>query len=211
MCANTPNGNTPSPAPKRAVAALILLFAIAATPANGQFMAANPDLGFILGAGRVALTPPPALGGKPASAEAVDRNAVGSIRPAPPSGGAAVVAPVLAASVSGGTAQGVMNAGPPSALSHSPAAAPAHLPTTDADAGFVLRHLPNNIQGFRLSGETGASEWPIYLSATQARSRLRFRLGYISAVSVMPEASKITVSINDVEIGATRVDAFDKV
>ncbi len=211
MRANTPNRNRPPPAHSRAAAALTLLFTMAATPASGQFAPASPDLGLLLGAGRIALTPPPALGGKPASAEAVDRIAVGSIRPAPAWGRAALVAPAFAASVPAGTAQGVANVAPPPARSPSPAAAPAPLPTTDANAGFVLRHLPNNVQGFRLSGETGASEWPIYLSAAQARSRLRFRLGYISAVSVMPEASKITVSINDVEIGATRVAAFDKV
>ncbi len=211
MYANPLSRNMPPPAPKRAAAALTLLFAIAATPASGQFMTANPDLGFIFGAGRIALTAPSALSEKPASTEAVDGDAVGSIRPAPPWGPAAAVAPNLPPSDLAGTARGVLNAAAPPALSPSPAAAPAPLAATDADAGFVLRHLPNNIQGFRLNGETGASEWPIYLSAAQARSRLRFRLGYISAVSVMPEASKITMSINDVEIGATRVAAFDKV
>ncbi len=53
----------------------------------------------------------------------------------------------------------------------------------------ILRHLANNIQGYRLAGETGASEWPMYLTDKQARRRLQFQLGYLSAVSVMPEAS----------------------
>ncbi|WP_246664542.1 cellulose biosynthesis cyclic di-GMP-binding regulatory protein BcsB [Rhodoblastus acidophilus] len=74
----------------------------------------------------------------------------------------------------------------------------------------VLRHLPNNIQGFRLQGETGASEWPIYLSETQALRKLSFRIGYLSAVSVMPEASTLTVFINDVAIGETHINAPNK-
>ena len=74
----------------------------------------------------------------------------------------------------------------------------------------VLRHLPNNIQGYRLHGEIGASEWPIYLSETQALRKLSFRVGYLSAVSVMPEASTLTVSINDTIIGETRINAPNK-
>ncbi len=78
-------------------------------------------------------------------------------------------------------------------------------------AQTVLRHLPNNIQGFRLSGEIGASEWPLYLSQAQARSALKFRVGFLSSVSVMPEASRLTVSINDVTIGATEISADNAV
>jgi hypothetical protein len=74
----------------------------------------------------------------------------------------------------------------------------------------VLRHLPNNIQGYRLHGESGASEWPIYLSETQALRKLKFRVGYLSAVSVMPEASTLTVSVNDVVIGETHISAANK-
>jgi hypothetical protein len=78
-------------------------------------------------------------------------------------------------------------------------------------ADLVLRHLPNNIQGFRLNGEIGASEWPIYLSEAQTRRPLRFRVGYLSAVSVMPEASTLTVFINDVAIGTTKIHAPNRV
>jgi cellulose synthase operon protein B len=80
-----------------------------------------------------------------------------------------------------------------------------------AEPQGVLRHLPNNIQGFRLSGEIGASEWPFYLSDAQTRSALKFRVGFLSSVSVMPEASRLTVSINDVVIGTTEVSAANAV
>ena len=71
--------------------------------------------------------------------------------------------------------------------------------------GDVLRHLPNNVQGFRLSGETGSSEWPFYVTTAQARSTLRFQIGYLAAVSVMPEASHLTLTINDVVVGRTNI------
>ncbi|MBK9081489.1 MAG: cellulose biosynthesis cyclic di-GMP-binding regulatory protein BcsB [Rhizobiales bacterium] len=76
-----------------------------------------------------------------------------------------------------------------------------------APAAQRLRHLPNNAQGYRLAGEIGASEWPIYLTDAQAAAPLRFQLGYLSAVSVMPEASTITVQINDRTIGEARIQA----
>ncbi|MBL8587778.1 MAG: cellulose biosynthesis cyclic di-GMP-binding regulatory protein BcsB, partial [Methylobacteriaceae bacterium] len=80
-------------------------------------------------------------------------------------------------------------------------------PPPAAPAGPRLRHLHNNAQGYRLAGEIGASEWPIYLTAAQAAAPLRFQLGYLSAVSVMPEASTLTVQINEVTIGAAPIKA----
>ena len=64
--------------------------------------------------------------------------------------------------------------------------------SADANTGVVLRHLTNNVQGYRLAGEIGASEWPIYLTEAQVRRKLQFQLGYLAAVSVMPEASTLT-------------------
>jgi len=77
--------------------------------------------------------------------------------------------------------------------------------------GAVLRHLTNNIQGYRLAGEIGASEWPIYLTLGQARRKLQFQLGYLAAVSVMPEASTLTLMVNDEVVGVTQVSAFTTV
>lgn len=75
----------------------------------------------------------------------------------------------------------------------------------------ILRHLANNVQGYRLVGETGSSEWPIYLTEKQARRRLQFQLGYLSAISVMPEASRLTLLINDQPVGATAITAVQTV
>ncbi len=95
------------------------------------------------------------------------------------------------------------------------AAAPAGPPPTTHSAplgvgqgvasGEVLRHLTNNIQGFRLTGEIGSSEWPFFVTAAQAQLRLRFQVGYLAAVSVMPEASYLTLTINDVQVGRTNI------
>ena len=38
----------------------------------------------------------------------------------------------------------------------------------------VIRHLTNNIQGYRLSGEIGTSEWPVYFTQAQTQDRLQF-------------------------------------
>lgn len=73
--------------------------------------------------------------------------------------------------------------------------------------GGRLRHLPNNAQGYRLAGEIGASEWAVYLTDAQASGSVHFQLGYLSAVSVMPEASQLVVRLNDVEIGRSAIQA----
>jgi hypothetical protein len=86
-----------------------------------------------------------------------------------------------------------------SAPEATPRAEPVRAPES------VFRHLPNNIQGYRLIGEIGASEWPMFLTEAQSRASLRFRVGYLASVSVMPEASNLTVSINDKVVGRTRI------
>lgn len=113
---------------------------------------------------------------------------------------------------------------PPSAAPADVAPAPTPVPETtvgpettaasETTAGprrTVLRHLGNHVQGYRLSGEVGASEWPMYLTARQARRKLQFQLGYLAAVSVMPEASRLTLFVNDQPVGATVIAAVQTV
>ncbi|MBV1702860.1 MAG: cellulose biosynthesis cyclic di-GMP-binding regulatory protein BcsB [Hyphomicrobiales bacterium] len=83
---------------------------------------------------------------------------------------------------------------------------------TSADANAqapknFLRYLPNNAQGLRLAGEIATSEWPIYFTKNQASQALQFQLGYLAAISDLPEASRLSVEINDVEIGHIQIDA----
>ena len=90
--------------------------------------------------------------------------------------------------------------------------APVALPVVSPlENALVLRHLPNNAQGMRLGGEIGSSEWPIYLTPAQVSHPLKFQLGYLSAVSDLPEASKLSILVNDVSIGEIEIDAPHKV
>ncbi|MFV0280409.1 MAG: cellulose biosynthesis cyclic di-GMP-binding regulatory protein BcsB [Rhodoblastus sp.] len=77
--------------------------------------------------------------------------------------------------------------------------------------GSTLRHLTNNIQGFRLAGEIASSEWPVYITGEQARLPIKFQVGYLSAISVMPEASYLTLSVNDVIVGRANIRATHSV
>jgi hypothetical protein len=72
-------------------------------------------------------------------------------------------------------------------------------------ADSFMRHLTNNVQGFRMVGEIGQSEWPIYLTEAQSRRKMSFRIGYLAAISVMPEASRLTLSINDQPVGQVHI------
>lgn len=78
-------------------------------------------------------------------------------------------------------------------------------PPANATAPFTLRHLTNNINGFRLAGEIAQTEWPMFLTEEQAQQRLSFRLGYLAAVSVMPEGSYLSLSVNDTVVGRTNI------
>ncbi len=70
-----------------------------------------------------------------------------------------------------------------------------------------LRYLPNNAQGLRLAGEIATSQWPIYLTKAQASEGMVFQLGYLSAISDLPEDSTVRVEINGVSIGTAQINA----
>ncbi|MFN3892955.1 MAG: cellulose biosynthesis cyclic di-GMP-binding regulatory protein BcsB, partial [Beijerinckiaceae bacterium] len=78
-------------------------------------------------------------------------------------------------------------------------------PAGQAAAPYILRHLTNNIHGFRLAGEIAQAEWPMFLTEAQAQNRLSFRLGYLAAVSVMPEGSYLSLTVNDAIVGRTNI------
>ena len=87
----------------------------------------------------------------------------------------------------------------------SPASSPA--PAPPGAPARVIRHLPNTLDGLRLSGEVGDLRWPVYLTAAQAAGVTRFRLGHLSAISVLPETSTLQVRVNDAAIGTAAIDA----
>lgn len=92
---------------------------------------------------------------------------------------------------------------------------PPHLlPAATAPAGTardtVLRPMPAHAQGLRLAGETDHREWPVYLTEHQVRAARAFDLALTSAVSVMPEGSRVTVRLNDHVVGMRPIEAFGR-
>lgn len=81
-------------------------------------------------------------------------------------------------------------AGPRAAVRPAPRREPAN-PTE------IVRPLPANLGGFRLAGEWARSEWAVHLTAAQAQAVTRFRLRHFTAISALPEASHLTVMVND--------------
>ena len=69
----------------------------------------------------------------------------------------------------------------------------------------VLRRLPSTTRSTRLVGESDAITWPVWLTAAEAAQGVRFRLAHVSAVSVMPEASRLSVTVNDRPISETAI------
>ncbi len=95
---------------------------------------------------------------------------------------------------------------PPTSFAPSATTEPssAHLPTLPPT---VLRHLPATLDGLRLDGEIGDLAWPVYLTEAQAGSALRFRVGYLSAVSVLPDASQLQLRVNGRVVTTETIDA----
>ena len=78
---------------------------------------------------------------------------------------------------------------------------------TSLVAPTVLRFFPGTLDGLRLTGEIGDLRWPVYLTSAQAAASLRIRVGYLSAVSVLPDASLLDVRVNDRSVGSDAIDA----
>ena len=96
----------------------------------------------------------------------------------------------------------------------SPQAAP---PAPQAAAPTLLRRLPPSSRGSRLWGEQASVSAPVYVTRRQAEANVRFRIGSLSSVSVLPESGTLTVALNgtrirDVPLGAAyglRLTEFD--
>jgi cellulose synthase operon protein B len=97
----------------------------------------------------------------------------------------------------------VRGPGPAGAETAPGAAIPAPLPAATAPQ----RPFPALSSGLRLSGEESSLQWPVYLTETQARERLRLRIGYLAAISVVPDASFLTATVNGVAIGRSEIKA----
>ncbi len=100
---------------------------------------------------------------------------------------------------------------PRSGPAASPTAVPGGAPATS------LRRLPPSPDGSRLWGEQASVTAPVYVTRRQADAPVRFRIGSLSSVSVLPESGTVTVAVNgvsirDVPLGAAyglRLTEFD--
>lgn len=70
-----------------------------------------------------------------------------------------------------------------------------------AEPARVLRPLPAVADAWTLDGEIDAIDWPVRLDAATAARGAVLRLAVESGVSVMPEASTLTVSVNGRVVG----------
>ena len=71
----------------------------------------------------------------------------------------------------------------------------------------TLRHLPAIAQPLRLDGEWSTLEWPLVMTANEARETSRFRVAYQSAASVLPDVSRLSLFINGTLAGRSSIAA----
>ena len=72
-------------------------------------------------------------------------------------------------------------------------------------AATALHRLGAGARALLLSGETDARDYPVVLTADEARAHARLHLAYTNAVSVMAEASRMRVLVNDILVSETAI------
>jgi hypothetical protein len=73
--------------------------------------------------------------------------------------------------------------------------------------GEAVHRLGSDPLQLRFEGETSARSWPIYVTAGEAGARARVHLGFTNAISVMPEVSILSLSVNDVPVAQVPIAA----
>jgi hypothetical protein len=86
-------------------------------------------------------------------------------------------------------------------------AAETPAPTVAVMAAPALWRMPGAAASMRLSGEDSSITWPLYVPAGSLARLTRFQLGYQAAISVMPEASSLALTINGHAIGRAPIAA----
>ncbi|WP_267426899.1 cellulose biosynthesis cyclic di-GMP-binding regulatory protein BcsB [Methylobacterium sp. GC_Met_2] len=86
------------------------------------------------------------------------------------------------------------------------AAAARPVPAGAAETGPTLRRLPAIAAPMRLWGENGRLSFPLYVTEAEARAGGRFQVGYVAAVSILPETARLTFSLNGIELGSAAID-----
>lgn len=70
----------------------------------------------------------------------------------------------------------------------------------------ALRRLPSVVSPLRVWGENGEIAWTFYATEAEAQAGGRFQVGYLAAISVLPDTSSLTVTINGTVVGTTTID-----
>ncbi len=112
--------------------------------------------------------------------------------------------PALRAALLLGTA--LLCAGPARAAPTDPADETGAIPEAPATPA-PLHRLGAGARQLLLSGETDARDYPVFLTAAEARSHAHLHLTATNAVSVMAEASRMRVLVNDVPVSETAIAA----
>ncbi|MET7244716.1 cellulose biosynthesis cyclic di-GMP-binding regulatory protein BcsB [Methylobacterium sp. EM32] len=71
----------------------------------------------------------------------------------------------------------------------------------------AARRFPAGTGGYRLAGEEASLQFPVYVTEAQARGPAKLRVSYLSAISVAPESSELSGSVNGTRVGWTRIQA----
>ncbi|AWN54335.1 cellulose biosynthesis cyclic di-GMP-binding regulatory protein BcsB [Methylobacterium sp. 17Sr1-1] len=71
----------------------------------------------------------------------------------------------------------------------------------------AARRFPAGTGGYRLAGEEASLQFPVHVTEAQARGPAKLRVSYLSAISVAPESSELSGSVNGTRVGWTRIQA----
>ncbi|NEI68730.1 cellulose biosynthesis cyclic di-GMP-binding regulatory protein BcsB [Rhizobium lusitanum] len=91
----------------------------------------------------------------------------------------------------------------------APAKAPAQVAPGATAAATGLRRYVVPFAKLRLEGEADRKSWSIYLTPEQAAAPAKFSFAYQNAVVVAPEASQLTVLINDRVVHQQQIGSSD--
>ena len=87
--------------------------------------------------------------------------------------------------------------------------AQSQTPTTVVASG-ALRLLPLPLRASRLGGELDTRIMPVFVSARDASQPATLQLSFMNALTVLPELSRIRISINDVPVGERLLTATER-
>ncbi|AMD57314.1 cellulose synthase BcsB subunit [Agrobacterium tumefaciens] len=86
----------------------------------------------------------------------------------------------------------------------SPGSMRASSSSADGRRRYILPY-----EKLSLSGEMDRRQWSIYLTPEQVNAAVSLNVGYQNAIVVAPESSNFQVSVNNVGLGAARIEAPD--